>query len=228
MELKEALQALNSLPSALIRPYNLGLSEFSGLTWVKDNLKGKWSKRKEVQDSLNLFHDTVRMLKQLERDPATALKWSARRLKEEHDNISRELLMKSHSDKRFSWLDTLPIGNFCYGEFEVQILDNALAMKMEGQAMSHCVGSYADEVKRGTYLTFSVLKKGERSSTIGLSRRTTTMIVDELNGKGETSETITYHFSQQYGRFNRSLTDTVEQEILGFILETLSRDSVQH
>jgi PcfJ-like protein len=56
------------------------------------------------------------------------------------------------------------------GEFEFVPIDNRADLYREGQAMHHCVASYADQVQADQVYIFSVRKDGERLATIALGR----------------------------------------------------------
>lgn len=51
------------------------------------------------------------------------------------------------------------------GDYEVVPLTSSMDLAMEGQAMHHCVGSYADRCYRGYSRIFSIRKAGQRLAT---------------------------------------------------------------
>ena len=89
------------------------------------------------------------------------------------------------------------------------LLDNAFDIADEGTCMNHCVGLYAGDVARGTYLVYSVRDmKGNRLSTLGIR------IVE---GK--------YVFNQHYGKCNSVVTDVEQIAIVESVLVKLNKES---
>lgn len=231
---KRVILAANHLPTTLVSSRLIGFRDdglYDGAKWCGIHLKGKYKDVRLIDSYAQKYADTLRMMRQLalaEDELEKVIKWSPRRLTEEHDNFSRRVLMKDYSDEPFAWIDSLGIGDFHYNGYDVIILKSPLSMKMEGESMSHCVGAYSSQVAQGSYITFSVMKDGERSSTIGLYRsiEEITIGVDDIESKFQSTPEkkmfVKYGFSQQYGRFNRPVKDPVESEIPSFILGVLN------
>ncbi len=56
------------------------------------------------------------------------------------------------------------------GAYEILPIDNSASLYREGAAMHHCVGSYADEVKRGGIYVYSIRRGGKPLATLALAR----------------------------------------------------------
>ena len=88
---------------------------------------------------------------------------------------------------------TLGVG--CEG-YEAILLDNALAIREEGEAMSHCVGSYSEDCRDGRFAVYSIRdKRGDRVSTLGLRLRPSIKL------------------NQHYGRFNAPVRNPIALEL---------------
>lgn len=165
---KEHITEALDLPSTLLK------HKFTtnSLKFLMNNCKGKWAKYKELKEFDDLYSDTVRMMVRHENEDSLSkidpTKWSIRRLNEEHERYTRLAYKATYSADQFAWADDVHIGPFWYMGYEVIPLFNAYDIGLEGNAMNHCVGSYADLSKRGDYLVFSVRKDGIRHSTIGM------------------------------------------------------------
>ena len=233
-EWKKIILAADQLPSSLIRPRLIAFRDEgfqAGAKWCGIHLRGKYKDVRLIDSYAQKYVDTLRMITQLalpESELKKVIKWSPRRLTEEHDALSRRVLMRAYSDDPFTWIDDLGIGDFHYSGYDVVVLKSPLSMKLEGENMGHCVGSYADHVAQGLYITFSVLKNGIRSSTIGLYRtiEEVTIWEDALINKFQSTPVkktvVKYTFGQQYGKFNRPVQDPVESEISSFILGVIN------
>ena len=174
--------------------------------YLKNNFKGKWSKPGELRREIDMFSDTKRLSYNMF---DKMYLWSPRRVAEEHEKLVRKAYASKYSATTFKWADQLPIGAFCYGGYEVTPLLSAADIGMEGAAMRHCVGGYADLSANGEYLVFSVKKDGMRYSTIGMHMG--------LNKQMHVS------FNQQYKRYNeRLLPEDIANEIPKFIEEMIN------
>lgn len=174
--------------------------------YLKNNFKGKWSKLGELHREIDMFRDTKRLSHNMF---DKMYLWSPRRVAEEHEKLVRKAYASKYSATTFKWADQLSIGAFCYGGYEVTPLLNAADIGMEGSAMSHCVGGYANLSADGEYLVFSVKKDGMRYSTIGMHMG--------LNKQMHVS------FNQQYKRYNeRLLPEDIANEIPKFIEEMIN------
>jgi hypothetical protein len=145
------------------------------LQWLGNSSKGKWKDSIEIKRRADLFRDTLRMklpfgapIKDVEKLELKMVKWSYRRLFEEHEIETHKAHAAKYSDKEYFWTKYVPIGQFMYDGYLVTPLFNSRAIGMEGHTMHHCVGSYAQLSERGDYLVFSVTKDGIPHSTIGM------------------------------------------------------------
>jgi hypothetical protein len=198
------------MPTTLLSKYADKYS-LDALKHLEVHHKGKWAKANEIYHVARLVEDTKNMAAQLSKqfDPL----WTPRRMKEEHDQMVKDINALRYPKTPFVWLEDVQPKQIEVGEYTVLLLDNACSIAEEGSAMGHCVGSYADYSSRGKYLVYSVTKGGERGSTIGLN------VVEKKNGDG-----YRYHFSQHYGKYNTTVTNKDEASIPDYILKILNTE----
>ena len=68
------------------------------------------------------------------------------------------------------------------GAFEIVPIVTAMDLYHEGQAMHHCVATYADRVREGACYVFSVRQSGKRVATVSLSRHRARVGIDQVRG----------------------------------------------
>jgi hypothetical protein len=212
---KELFEA--DIPSTLLKYSN----EFpiQSLIYLKEHFKGQWKNYDEMKKWVNIFTDSSRLAEKL--DKKFNPKWSPRRMKEEHDRMSKELAARRYSPIPFEWTKELPRVIEHEG-YVATILDSRFLIAEEGNHMGHCVAGYADWSANGDYLVYSVTKDGERSSTIGLNMRAhTTRYLNNISNTMR-EELAGWSLQQHYGRFNASLKVEAEKEIGKLVVEALN------
>jgi PcfJ-like protein len=65
---------------------------------------------------------------------------------------------------------------------EIIPIDNSADLYREGAFMHHCIGTYAENVRRGIYYVYSIRRDGERVATAGLVFHGARAILQELRG----------------------------------------------
>ena len=114
----------------------------------------------------NLVSDTVRMVNDLDRKlPKSCKDWDLKKWEDIHDKCVKDIRKMEYSDKPLTWLEPLP-KQFKGDKFTATLLDNKLAIALEGDKMHHCVGGYATSVEHANYMVIHV--SGEEDSTLGL------------------------------------------------------------
>lgn len=129
--------------------------------------------------------------------------WSKRRMKEEHDRLSRiqqEIANRRQAerDERYSKLLKIDFRELHEGLETIEFSSSVVAIPLvnmqqvqeEGSKMHHCVGSYARMCAEGDYLVWH-LTKGDVETTLGIS----------VSGKNK------YTFSQHYRSCNSAVED---------------------
>lgn len=177
--------------------------------WLKLHFKGSWGNKKVISRASDIFLDTLRMASDL--DENVSVKWNPEKIKKCHDEFAKRISRAQFSDKKFNWVDDFKVQEFTFGSFTATLLTSAAQIAEEGDAMSHCVGSYASYSKEGSYLVYSVKKDGERYSTIGLNVNPSTKDVS---------------FNQQYMRFNQ-VVDNEDAKVLAYQLVELINKSTK-
>jgi hypothetical protein len=201
--LGNVLTFLGTKPTTVLETYSG--EDQNVISHVTAHYRGSWGKfDSKIGRQLR---DTQMLASQLEKpfDPL----WSPRRMKEEHDSMSREITARRYSPAKLDILDFVPVKTFEHEGYTATLLDSRALVAEEGSAMGHCVAGYAESVANGSYLVYSVRKDGERSSTLGINIR-------KIEGN------TVYSFSQHYGKYNARLTDTNEHAIGNLVLINLN------
>lgn len=155
----------------------------------------------EFERKVDLYTDTSSMIKNLNRKHRFEFKfnpnWSLRRMKEEHDRLSRLLLeIKEKGNKYLDEIDIRALHkNAIDFTFEsgvtAALLSRYSEIVNEGSIMNHCVAMFANSCIDGNYLVYS-LKKGDTRTTLGID-------VSDSPRK--------YKLSQHYMKYNRIVED---------------------
>jgi hypothetical protein len=199
-----------ALPTTLLNSFTTRFHDYEELLYAKLHCKGEWNSPVAMQSICTTYGDTVRMRRLYDnKDSKGMLTWSTKRLNAEHEAYVKRSFISKYSAERFQWADQIPIGPFSYKGYEVTPLFSALEIGMEGQAMNHCVGMYANRAADGHYLVFSVKKNERRYSTIGLR-----MV---RGGAHHTSVA----FDQHYMAYNKPVEDPNAEEIPAFIIQSI-------
>lgn len=212
------MQAIAGIPTTVLQ--NFKQASADEMHWIANHFKGKWNKPAEVNRQAQLFRDARYMANQLAQDVNP--NWTPRRLKEEHDRMCKEITARKYSKDVFDSVKDIPCKALKSGEYVATLLDSAFLIADEGNSMGHCVAGYADQVRQGDYLVYSVTKDGERSSTIGINKRQTSFDVI-----GSHPETRTYwYLQQQYGRYNAHVKDEEERKLAAALVGLLNKQSL--
>src|SRR6187402_1999434 len=75
------------------------------------------------------------------------------------------------------------------GAFEIIPIVTAADLYREGQAMHHCVATYADRVREGACYVFSVRQSGNRVATVSLFQRGAQVLIEQVRGPCNSSPT---------------------------------------
>lgn len=101
----------------------------------------------------SIFYDTIKMAKILNRKINCS--WSVRRLKEEHDNWSKEItdIVFTEGDRNLNLSDIY----IKFAEFSgFKLLQTTKEMNIEGRKQSHCVATYVSKVDSGSCGIYSI------------------------------------------------------------------------
>lgn len=182
----QELECLVNIPASRMKAMTQVASYYGtseSRIWTLRNMKN--SNRNVARALYDLSLDTQTQLDQLGRKVNTS--WSPKRMKEEHDKASKEILAQQFSSEPFCEPFTTTVD-----EYTFNLLTSPLDIAQEGQTMRHCVGSYAQRAKEGLYKVFTVEGKGERA-TLGVAVGV---------GLGETLK-----FNQCYGAYNKRVSE---------------------
>jgi hypothetical protein len=111
------------------------------------------------------------------------------------------------------------------GRWKIRSLDSAIKLAYEGLSMQHCVASYADQCRDGTYRVFSVTKIGttKPAATIGIEFESQTWQLDQVKGKSNATPPsiitkVAHLFVKKYQHADRRMTLESAQDQLPFSL----------
>jgi hypothetical protein len=199
----------DDIPSSILKNVSMYMVDREDLIWIRDNLKGKWTNKREVQKYETLLHDTKLMAERY--DLEFSYKWNPEKLQQKHDEFIAESRKNRTyvSDKVFDWYDTWKVKDLTEGEYTVKLLKSQKEIVDEGNRMHHCVGSYADYCKKKSYMIYSVEKNGVKYSTIGLSYDER---VEQL------------HKSQHYMACNQAVDCPIADELPDLIIQKFYKE----
>lgn len=162
-----------------------------------------------IQREIHTYLDTKRLAESV--GETFNPKWSKRRMKEEHDRLSRmqqEIANRKRAemDAEYAKLLTkdfrdmhkgLEVIKFDSGVIATPLL-NMQQVQDEGVKMKHCIGTYASRCAEGKYLVWH-LTKGTTETTLGIN-------VQSNSNLAATSEDK-YNLQQHYGVCNAVVED---------------------
>jgi hypothetical protein len=198
---RTVLGGLAVLPSTILP--KLGHFSPEHLEWITPYIEVKKQERalKKIKPddllrAVDIVSDTRRMATQVGKEFNPA--WPYATMLKKHEEWTKEIMVRRFSPTpwdTFGWPEKIE-----QGEYTLTLLNNALALKEEGHAMYHCVGSYVDSARRGDVIIYSVRYKGERLSTLqfGISRCD---YITQLDSK----EPTFVRLGQHYGPCNRDI-----------------------
>lgn len=200
----------NAVPSTLLKGRTMFNPEvLSWLVRTQDKTLKEIATGKDMQREANLYLDTHRMC--VGAGETFNPSWSKRRMKEEHDRLSRlqQTLAnqkRAQRDAEYAKLLTVDFRELHKGlesitfDFGVVAtpLVNMQQVQEEGSKMHHCVGSYADRCARGEYLVWH-LTKGDIETTLGIHAQYESYVVATSRSK--------YTVQQHYGFCNAAVED---------------------
>lgn len=180
---------------------------------IKHNCKIKdLSNMHELED---LYNDTRNMAEDLGKPFNN--QWSLKRMQEQHDLYSQELLAREYSDEPFKGLPNNVIEHMSCKDTQLTatLLKSPMSLKLEGNAMRHCVASYRDRCENGAYLVYGITdQNGNRVSTLGIS-----IMLDFK------CTILPYYLNQHYGFGNNRVNDSVW--MFGkYIVDCLNRQAI--
>lgn len=163
--------------------------------WYTKYFKGKWTTMThgDIIDIYNCVINTKQMAEQLGYKFNLNMNYDS--LKQLHDKYAKAIRDRQYSSEPFDWLKDIP-KQLNEGDYSIVLLDNPRSIREEGDVMKHCVASYINLVVRKEYLVYSVMKNGERVSTVGYYKRNDV-----------------WEIQQQYGKCNSRIQDDEEKFI---------------
>lgn len=181
----------HKIPSSILkqtRSFRLLPSE---LNWILTKCKGKWSKCSRL---VSYYRDYLRMARQLDIEPEEV---TGENVKQLHDRLTTELNMRYNRStyEPFQYpVDYKAVLSSVEAPegYSIHVFENTSELVEEGREMRHCVGSYANAVKKGRSLIISIKKDDKRYSTMEW----------KISESG-------YSFGQNMQKCNRRVDDSV-------------------
>lgn len=117
----------------------------------------KGLKESDIDYSVNIFQDLCEMAYKLKRKINPA--WSNKRMKEEHDNLSKIITDLLSTMDNIS-LEINPVFNNVNLPVKNQILTTSGELTAEGKIMDHCVASYSNKINDGLCAIYHIEYEG--------------------------------------------------------------------
>ena len=173
--------------------------------WYTKHFKGKWTTltHGDIIDIYNCVKDTKQMAEQLGYKFNLNMDYVS--LKQLHYKYAKSIRDRQYSSEPFDWLKDIP-KQLNEGDYSIALLGNPRSIREEGDVMKHCVASYINLVARKEYLVYSVMKNGEKVSTVGYYK----------TNDG-------WEIQQQYGKCNSRVQDDAEKFIALEMLNAINK-----
>ena len=109
--------------------------------------------------------------------PAMGLKAATQASQEWHEAVATNADCRQGLELPAPWFPAAKQGGF-----EIVPIVTATDLYHEGQAMHHCVATYADRVREGACYVFSVRQSGKRVATVSLFRHGARVLIEQVRG----------------------------------------------
>lgn len=213
LDLKGTLEILDKMPSTLLKKgrespvlfTKTGLWQLGQFRSISEVLR---ENRLKLHRMRMICNDTRTMANQL--GTAFSYNWSWEKMRQKHDEYRELVNRKRYSKDQFEWLVDFPVKELSSGEFTATLLTSAYDIHEEGVKMHHCVASYAELVREGEYLVYSIQKAGQRYSTLGV----------KVNAVSDGHKS--YIFSQHYGPCNQEVEDKEAIQLVTYVINMLN------
>ena len=200
----------NAVPSTILKSKTYFTPEvYSWLIRTLDTPLKNYSKDYNIQREAGIYFDTRLMC--IDAGETFNPNWSKRRMKEEHDRLSRmqqEIANRRQAERNAEYAKLLKVDfrelhkglevmEFDSGVVAVPLV-NMQQVQEEGSKMHHCVGSYASMCAKGEYLVWH-LTKGSVETTLGITVQHENYTIAVSKDK--------YTLQQHYGFCNAAVED---------------------
>ena len=216
----------NAVPSTILKSRTYFAPEvYSWLIRTQDIPLKNYSKDYNIQREASIYIDTQRMC--IGAGETFNPNWSKRRMKEEHDRLSRmqqEIANRRQAERNAEYAKLLKVDfrelhkglevmEFDSGVVAVPLV-NMQQVQKEGSKMHHCVGSYASMCARGEYLVWH-LTKGSVETTLGIAVQHDNYVIVMSKDK--------YNLQQHYGFCNAAVEDEDLKAAAKSVVEMLNK-----
>ena len=120
--------------------------------------------------------------------PAMGLKAATQASQEWHEAVATNADCRQGRELPAPWYPAAKQGGF-----DIIPIATAADLYREGQAMHHCVATYADRVREGACYVFSVRQSGERVATVSLVRDGAQVLIEQVRGPCNNTPTHSDH-----------------------------------
>ena len=114
--------------------------------------------------------------------PAMGLKAATQASQEWHEAVATNADCRQGRELPAPWYPAAK-----QGAFDIIPIATAIDLYREGQAMHHCVATYADRVREGACYVFSVRQRGQRVATVSLVRDGARILIEQVRGPRNTT-----------------------------------------
>ena len=221
----DSVKTINSFPSWVLKQGYRGHIPFddTGL-WVLEQFKPGEARNMRRSGQFLGFRrmimersDTKRMANEL--GLKFSEKWDYPTIHKKHEEYTKLIEERRFSKDVFDWAKDFKLKGLTHGDFEATLLDNAYVIAEEGRMMHHCVASYADASRSGDYLVYSILRKGERYSTLGIR-----VGLERINLVGGATLVVggKYRLNQHYKACNKPVDNEEANELAEILITKLN------
>ena len=218
----------NTLPSTILKSRTHFAPEvYSWLIRTQGLPLKNYSKVYNIQREASIYIDTQLMC--IGAGETFNPNWSKRRMREEHDRLSRmqqEIANRRKAEHNAEYAKLLKVDfrelhkglevmEFDSGVVAVPLV-NMQQVQEEGSKMHHCVGGYASMCAKGEYLVWH-LTKGDVETTLGINVQSERVMI--AFGKN------LYNFNQHFGHCNAIVEDQDLKDAAVFIVNMLNEQN---
>lgn len=172
---------------------------------------------KKLKRDFDYFFDACSLAEQLGKKEPNP-NWTREKIYKIHEQYTKEINERKYSKDIIKYLEDITVQEMFLKDetdtYRAELLKSAYRVSEEGRMMHHCVGSYVDLVRNGSYLVYHITKNGEPHSTLGIN-------------VGLSGEEVGYRFSQHYGKCNSFIKEESAKKLSSNIVESLNKQLSQ-
>ena len=170
----ENLKILMELPSTILKKGNIKYY-IRCLPWIldkchEDNPLYSFSMENYYHEA-QIYHDTKKMA--IELGKSFSDDWNLDKMCKKHEDYTNLINLRDYSPVPYTCMNKISVKHFTFEDYTATLLQSPLSIQSEGKDMHHCVASYSRSVANGNYLVYSIVKDSKKSSTLGITVKST-------------------------------------------------------